>query len=556
MKYKIQLLLGLFVWGLVSTVSSQSDKALLRDLAGENKKSVEALALYPEDVRLAILESCKYPELLIKMNSIREKTGTAFRSLLEDYPRATQETMYELTRFPGLIEKIVEQQESPSAVRKLLMQLPEKERDGAFDVVEAQMRTLQKINELDHTARNATEDLMTTYPAPAQAAFRKLVDLPEVLELLNQDLRFTVLVGDVYREDPAWAIHKTDSLHLAVAREHAQELEDWKKEIADDPQAQKELEAASREYATENGYDSQDYPYDDLYDEGDIATPVRSNYYYPWWFGYPWWYPEPCWQPYPYWYDWGFYYRSHTIVVVYLPSWYFMNWYFYHPRHHYQYNHLSTRFVDHYYGHRRSGTSITMGVGEWRDRNRDVISDEWLKDKGRLPERLKEYGRFEENREAFNARNPKNPLTREQFLDRNTRQYPELTNGRASVKTERQREQESGQIERSKWAPAKEPVKPEPARVPQNKPAQREPAEKSQRPATERPSAEPRKERPIEEAKDYHRNKWEEGNRTTPQRDQAPKTRPEPKTQPAPRTQPTKPPAQKDAKPRSKSSGN
>jgi len=546
MKYSFQFLFILFAWGFASSVSGQTDKALLRDLAEENKKSVEALALYPEDVRLAILESCKYPELLIKTNSIREKTSAAFRSLIEDFPRAAQETFFELTRYPGLIRQIVEQQESPASIRQLLKQLPEKQRDDAFNLVQAQMRTLQKISELDQTARGATEDLIAGYPAPVQAAFRKLLDVPEVLELLNEDLRFTVLVGDIYREDPAWVIHKTDSLHLAVARAHAQELEDWKKEIESDPQAQQEFESASREYAQEYGYDTEDYPYeDDLYDTGDNAVVTRDHYYYPWWFGYPWWYPEPWWQPYPYWYDWGFYHRHRTIVIIYLPSWHFMNWYFYHPRHHYHYNHLSTHFVEHYNGHRRSGTSITMGVGAWRDRNRAVVSDEWLKDNGRLPTRLKEYGHFEENREVYNTRNPRSPLSQEQFLERNTRVYPELSNGRASVKAERQREQEAGEQERSKWAPPKEPVKTEPARVPKTQAPQREPREKTERPATDKPLTEPKKERPIEEAKDYHRNKWEENRKETqpaaPKTQPAPRTQPAPKAQPAPKTQPSKP---------------
>ena len=45
--------------------------------------------------------------------------------------------------------------------------------------------------------------------------------LPEVIDLLNEDLRFTVLVGEVYRDNPSWAVHKMDSLNLAVARAHA-----------------------------------------------------------------------------------------------------------------------------------------------------------------------------------------------------------------------------------------------------------------------------------------------------------------------------------------------
>ena len=549
MKYVLQFLCATMLWFMTASVSGQSDKALLRELAEENTKSVEALALYPSDTRLAILESCKYPEALIKMNNTREKTAAAFRTLIEDFPRPTQEVFYELTRYPGLVEKIVSQQGASAEIKQLLKQLPENQRDDAFDLVQNQGGTLKKINDLDHTARAAIDDLLSGYSAPAQSALRKLVALPEVLDLLNQDLRFTVLVGDVYQEDPGWVIRKTDSLNLAVARTQAQELEDWKKEIENDPQAQKDLDAASKEYAAENGYDdsdTEDYPYDDLYDNDPEYTARPNDYYYPWWFGYPWWYTDPCWRPYPYWYHRGFYHRHQTIVIVYLPSWHFVDWYFHHPHHHYHYTNLSTHFVNHYYGHRRSGTSISMGVGDWRNRNRTVISDKWLEDKAQLPGRLKEFGRFEEGRQEYNARNPKAPLTQEQFLDRNGRKYPEVSRSRDLAKTEQQREQVQEQKDRSKWAPDKEPVRQQPATQPKTRvPAQREePKVKTERPPTDKPRAEPVKPRPIEEAKDYHRNKWEEDNRTAPKQQPAPA-----KTQPA--KPQAKPPAKTNEKPRS-----
>ncbi|MBV6441860.1 MAG: hypothetical protein DYG98_23385 [Haliscomenobacteraceae bacterium CHB4] len=564
---------SLFLLLFSTSLYSQNDKALLRELAEENQKSVEALALYPSETRLAILEAAKYPEVLIKMNNARQKTAAAFRTLIEDFPRSTQEVFYEITRYPGMLQQLVEKQESPAAMREVLRQLPENQRPEAFDVVRDQMRTLMKINELDQTARAAFDDLIVGYPAPAQAAFRQLVALPEVLEILNEDLRFTVLIGDVYRADPAWVIRKTDSLNLAVARAHAEELEEWKKSIENDPQAQQELEAASREYAAEYGYDSEDYPGDDVYYQEDyVRRTTVVEYYYPWWFGYPWWYPAPCWYPYPWWYNWGFYYHHHAFVVYYMPSWHFMNWYFYHPRHHHHYSHLSSHFVRHYYGHRRSGTTISTSVGAWRDRNREIISEDWMKDNKRLPERMKEYGRFEEERQKYNGRNPNTPVTQEGFLEKNARKYPELDRSRVEAKEEIQRERTAPQTKPSQWAPRKEPAptvpKTEPARPPKTEPAQKpktqerpprieqppareEPKDKTQRPDTDKPRTEPKKERPIEEAKDYHRQKWEETKRTETQRQPQPATRTQqPKTQQPKATQPkTQQPKAQPAKP-------
>ncbi len=198
-----------------------------------------------------------------------------------------------------------------------------------------------------------------------------------------------------------------------------------------------------------------------------------------------------------------------------------MEWYFDHPHHHYHYSHLSASFVNHYYGHRHSGTTISMGVGAWRDHNREIMTDDWLKDQGRLPERLREYGRFEEKRQEFNARNPGRQLGPNEFLAKNARQYPELT--REQEQATKQSRTTPAEMERqpSDWAPKKEPVHTEPARKPE--PA-RQPA--PAQPAPRKPAAEPqdaprqpvKKDRPLDNAEDFHRQKWDEKNRqTTPQ---------------------------------------
>lgn len=538
---------------------SQTDKALLRDLAEENKKSVEALALYPEDARLAILESSKYPEILVKMKNAQEKTSAAFRTLIEDYPRATQDVFFDLSRYPGLLTNLVASRNDRTAMRKTLDVLPENQRDKAFDIADREMNTVVKITELLRTAQGAFDNMIAGYPAPAQDAFRHLLDLPEVIDILNEDLRFTVMVGDVYKDDPAWVIHKMDSLNLAVAREHADELENWKQSIENDPQAREELQTAAREYADEYGYTDEVYDIvnDDLYYEDNAERSVVERHYYysyPYWFGYPWWAPEPCWRPYPYWWYWGFYPYYQTVVIVYMPSYHFMHWYFGNPHHHYAYNHLSAHFVNHYYGHRRSGTSISVGVNEWRNRNRTIVSDEWLSDKKRLPERLREYGRFEENREQYNAKNPGRAMTQEQYLEKNTRQYTDLVRSREQAQTEIQREQIDQDRQRSNWAPSREPVQPAPARVPrtdmpekpktQPTPPARPPLDKTKpetpparppldkaKPATppaprsDRPARQPVQRPKIDEAKEYHRDKWQEPKRTQPQTQPAPKPR-------------------------------
>lgn len=544
-----------FVGGPVAF--TQTDKALLGELARENKKSVEALALYPEDARLAILEASKYPEVLVKMQNMHEKTSAAFRTLIEDFPRSTQTVFFDLTRYPGLVAGLVARRDNPVALRQALEVLPDNSREEAYGVVERQMYTLVKMNDLNGTAQGAFESMTGGYPEPARNAFRKLLELPEVVDILNEDLRFTVLVGDVYREDPTWVIQKMDSLSLTVARAHAEELDAWKKTVESDPEAREELQAAAREYSDEYGYTDEVYDIiqaDDLYAEpvAEAAPAVVERHYYynySYWFGYPWWAPQPCWRPYPYWWYWGFYPYDRAIIIVHLPSYHFMNWYFYHPHHHHVYNHLSTHFVNHYYAHRNSGTTITTGVGEWRNHNRAILSDEWLTDKSRLPERLREYGRFEQRRQTFNQKNPGRSMGSTEYLEKNARQYPELVRSRAQANTEIQRERTDEDRQRSNWAPEKAPAPADRSKTQPTPPTRTEPAEPAPRP--ERPARQPAKKPSIDEAKDYHRERWQTPERPAAQpkparapqakpatpapRKEPPKTKPAEKQQPAPK---------------------
>ena len=53
------LVMGMILWLGMHNGIAQTDLSLLGDLAEENKKSVEALVLYPAETRLAILQAAR-----------------------------------------------------------------------------------------------------------------------------------------------------------------------------------------------------------------------------------------------------------------------------------------------------------------------------------------------------------------------------------------------------------------------------------------------------------------------------------------------------------------
>lgn len=426
-------LFGLFL--SLQNLQAQIDREVLVDLNAQEEEALNALVLYPDETRLAILDASIHPEALIKLEAIQSKSRSAFQDIIHQYQQSTQELIWDLTRYPDLIDRLVEL-EGPSArqVNQVLSAYPEIIHERAKTALRYHTRELRAIQQLNVDAEVAFSNLLAQYRPKTQAALQHLIELPEVLSMLTENIRLTVLVGDLYKKDPAWVLHKADSLNLVVARQQATELEDWKASLENDPMAMQQLKETAESFGEEHGYYYEDYydeAFDDVYYQEEETRTVHNYHYYhyPYWFGYPHWYAYPRWRMYPYWYEWGFYYHSgHTAVIINLPSFYFTNWYFYHPYHHYRWSYLSTHFTRHYYTHRRHGSSITAGVTVWQNQNRAVVTRDFLRDDGRLETRFREFGRFEADRARYNRTHPNKQMSQVEFRQRNPDRYRAITN--------------------------------------------------------------------------------------------------------------------------------
>ena len=524
-KFYIPALALLFMLGQIFQTSAQSGKELLAQLVSEDQDAINALVLYPEDTRLSILEASLHPEALIKLESIQSQTSSSFRELMDKYPRDIQEMIWDLTRYPDLVHRLaLAEAGSKKDIEKILGDYPDVIHLRAEEAAMGYLPFLVEIDQLNRAAESAFNVLLKDYPEKSQTALRELITLPEVLTILTDNIRLTVLAGDLYRKEPEWVLHKADSFHLEVARRNAEEIEDWKASLEDNPKAMEEMKASAESYEQEYGYDDDYYDYsdDDLYYDGEVENMVVRHYYYynyPYWFGYPSWYYYPRWRLYPAWYDWGFYFgNSGTCIVMNLPSFYFMNWYFYQPHHHHYWPHLSTHFTNHYYGHRAIGvSSINTTVADWKDRNREVISDDWMRDDGRLTERFKEYGKFESARDKYNQSHTQKPQTKKEYLDRNKNRYPKMTEKVDKVEMD-------GRI-------FKDPL-------PSTRKKETTVPRKKNEPITRKQLPPNRTAPKINKGNEYHKNTWEKSKVTRPKTT----TRPTPKIKTQPKVlKPQKP---------------
>jgi hypothetical protein len=546
MKRILIIALSFFTMTLSVKLQAQTQEELWQQLLEDDLANMEALALYPEDTRLHLLEAAKYPEALIRLQTMQARTQAAFRTLVEAYPDAVQRKVWDLTRYPGLIERLVgEGRGSRAAVRQILQEYPVEAHETALDMSDEQFGLLARIDDLERNADSDFRRFAADYPERTQAALRALVELPEVLTILTDNVKTTVMLGDLYKRDPYNTLQRFNSLNLAVARERARELESWKQNLEQDPEARRELEQSAQAYSKEYGYDDNYYNYAPV--ERPQRVIVEHHYYHPYryWFGYPYWYAQPRWRPVPYWYDYGFYMQPGGVIVVFgFPSHYFVNWYYRRPYNVYRYPRVGNRFADFYYGNRRSTTTIVIGVENWKRRNADVVSDAWLSDRNGRVDRLREFGQMEEAREIHNRDNPGRQLPQREFVTQNAREYPRLnerlpdpaprTEPRRDAVTPQPRS-ETPRTQQPVERPRTEPVRETPRT---QQPVERPRTEPVQTPRTQQPVERPRTE-PIKETP---RTQPAERPRTEPIKE-TPRTQPaeRPRTEPVketPRTQP------------------
>jgi hypothetical protein len=399
---------------------------LLKQVIKNNQETVDAIAMYPTETRKIIFEATEYPEIIAKLNGMQNNSQDAFQKLISTFSKEEQEKIWNLTRYDGLIADLAAStNKSEDEINNMLANYPEEIQKTALEERKNNYNLIIQIDKMNKGYNSDFELLLSGYNPEVINTFREMIKMPEVLDMLFDNMQYTVVVGDYYKKNPERVIHKTDSLNLILTQKNAKEADDWKQSLNNNPQAQEEYINAAQEYAQDNGYQPDDY--------NAPLTQDVTNYNtnpYNWWFGYPSWYPYDYWNPYPYWYDWGFYYNPGRNVVFFgLPSEYFMEWYFYYPEHFSKYPELASHYYDYYDMHRESmnNNSISHSVNDWRNRNKDIVTDNWDRNNSNRTQMFKEYGQMETNRQKYNTRNPQRQIEQSEYLQKKQNKYPLLT---------------------------------------------------------------------------------------------------------------------------------
>jgi len=470
----------------------------------EDSAAINALALYPDSVRREIFTACEYPAIIENVASLQKNSSTAFADMVSSYSKTKQEDVWNLSRYPNLISRLVEGgKKSKEDIETILNDYPAEIHDVALKYGRDEYDLLKKVDDLQINTNQQFNDAIASYPPDVQKTFTDLLQLPEVMNLLNDHLALSVRVGDKYKRDPEWVMHKSDSTAAAEAKINAQQLQDWKQTLQQDSGAQNDMKAAANEYATDNGYK-----------QSDVDAPMDSNqvdntavYPYSYWFGYPTWYPYAYWYPYPYWYDWGFYYGPYGNLVVFgFPSFYFTNWYFCYPHHWNRYPYLGSAYIYHYYGANRLNTMSRQVVHNWVHANKSYLPAGFTRNDATRVAAIRQYGEL--NQKVANKDGTINPQARDAAFTKNPSKYSALNSHpqQAAIPDEKQ------------GADVRVPFTRQPAIVPKRAQSQRiqQPRTQSQPSAAQQPQRAQQSTQPkynynnIQRAQSYHSNSWQQ----------------------------------------------
>jgi len=499
--------------------ANSQEQGFLKQLPEDERSTIEAIALYPEKERMAILEITAHPEILVRMQNMRRKTEVQLQDLLVPLPEEDQKRLFNLFRYPELMGEMCEdnQRMSEQQISELLEAYPQKLWEDARIVNRQYFDEFSAANELFRKSEQSFETIISGYSPSLQDAYQQLIQLPEIINILAENMNMTVLLGDVYRKNPEELKDELDALNLVVAEQKAQELNDWKQNLEKDPDAKREYERASQEFAQEQGYDQSDYV------ESTAERNTTDIYVhhvwrpYPYWFGWPWWYTYEYWYPYPWWYHSGYYYGpGNTMVFIGLPSNYFVYWHFNRYTHFYHYPHFTNHIITHYHGHRKSNTSVATVVRNWEAETRSELPMTMVSNTAGRVEQIKEYGRFQMEHEAAVRQANGNALTKAEYLEQNANRYPTLK------PAEKAKPQQTYSRPRGSTEENRQEVKPQ-RTVPGEKPVERE-----------RPNHQE-----INKATNHHQNTWE---KTTPRPSRKIPSKAAPqKTTPVKRVEPKRP---------------
>jgi len=155
-----------------------------------------------------------------QLEQMRESGREAFLGVLQ-YPQDVWKAMLELAQYPDLVVKL----------------------SFFIDRVDKPVAKLYEV--------------LGSYPKEVQEAAKLMVYYPDVLDVMEEHLVVTGLIGAVYENDKGKVLQLVNQMAEQAGQEHERAVDTWVERLENNPESVEQLLAAYKAYADETGQPEQ-----------------------------------------------------------------------------------------------------------------------------------------------------------------------------------------------------------------------------------------------------------------------------------------------------------
>lgn len=156
--------------------------------AAEVADPVQALGIYPADIRAATAEVLQHPDVLLKLEKYRETVRAEFKNLISPYPQKTQETVWHLVPYRKLWRGLGANSGSAEATQDLLKSYPKDVQDLANYLLKNSPDIIGKVVAMEKQTYQQYYKMISGLDPKAQAAFRTVGAHSGILSILSKAL--------------------------------------------------------------------------------------------------------------------------------------------------------------------------------------------------------------------------------------------------------------------------------------------------------------------------------------------------------------------------------
>jgi len=217
---------------LSTNLFCQNDEKIFDNLVSNDSSSVPSLFIYNDSVRTAVLIASTYPQGFVRLSEIQKTSSAAFLKTISKFNHSKQKQLWEITRYPGLTTLLIQNKDkSEKELGALIKHYPEKIISPAIYFAKKKYATLVDIANIHSEFEAHYKNVIIDFPDFVKHSFDILLNYPELLTILSENMKTTVTLGDLYKRNPQMIKRKVDSLNTEITKANGIEYEDWKKGI-------------------------------------------------------------------------------------------------------------------------------------------------------------------------------------------------------------------------------------------------------------------------------------------------------------------------------------